>query len=422
MSPYRLAAYGALGLPLAMALMPIYMISPKYYGENLGLNLAALGAILFCTRLLDTAQDPFLGRVVDAFQASRFGWPVLSVFGSILLALSFVLLFSPPDWSHLGLMVWLTCCLVLLYAAHSLLSICYVTWGTRLSDEPLVRSRVVAWREGLGLLGVILASVVPVVLVEEYGAGPGYRLFAYLFAATLFIGLATTLLWSPRPKEKLTALTAGWRAALAYRPVRQVYGFYLLNAVAVAVPATLVLFFISDVVQRPKDAGLFLGTYFIAGLLALPLWVALADRYGKRLAWLSGSVLAALALFGASAVGEGDVWLYGFVCLMAGAALGADLALPGAMLADAIPSDQRHNTGLYIGVWVLLGKLALAIAAGVTLPLLSWFDYQPGIATTATPLIALYVGLPIFLKAIAAAVLLRFPPPASVGDELSSKE
>ena len=243
-----------------MALMPIYMISPKYYGENLGLNLAALGAILFCTRLLDTAQDPFLGRVVDAFQASRFGWPVLSVFGSILLALSFVLLFSPPDWSHLGLMVWLTCCLVLLYAAHSLLSICYVTWGTRLSDEPLIRSRVVAWREGLGLFGVILASVVPVVLVEEYGAGPGYRLFAYLFAATLFIGLATTLLWSPRPKEKLTAFTAGWRAALAYRPVRQVYGFYLLNAVAVAVPATLVLFYISDVVQRPKGAGLFLGT------------------------------------------------------------------------------------------------------------------------------------------------------------------
>jgi Na+/melibiose symporter-like transporter len=405
-----------------MALMPIYMISPKYYGENLGLNLAALGAILFCTRLLDTAQDPFLGRVVDAFQASRFGWPVLSVFGSILLALSFVLLFSPPDWSHLGLMVWLTCCLVLLYAAHSLLSICYVTWGTRLSDEPLVRSRVVAWREGLGLIGVILASVVPVVLVEEYGAGPGYRLFAYLFAATLLIGLATTLLWSPRPKEKLTALTAGWRAALAYRPVRQVYGFYLLNAVAVAVPATLVLFFISDVVQRPKDAGLFLGAYFIAGLLALPLWVALADRYGKRLAWLSGSVLAALALFGASVVGEGDVWLYGIVCLIAGGALGADLALPGAMLADAIPKEQRHNTGLYIGVWVLLGKLALAIAAGVTLPLLSWFDYQPGIPATATPLIALYVGLPIFLKAIAAAVLLRFPPPASVGDELSSKE
>ena len=71
---------------------------------------------------------------------------------------------------------------------------------------------------------------------------------------------------------------------------------------------------------------------------------------------------------------------------------------------------------------MLLGKLALAIAAGVTLPLLSWFDYQPGIATTATPLIALYVGFPIFLKAIAAAVLLRFPVPASVGDELSSKE
>ena len=102
-----------------MAMMPIYMISPKYYGENLGLNLVSLGAILFLTRLLDTAQDPFLGRIVDAVQSKRFGWPLIAGFASILLAISFVLLFSPPHWSELGLMVWLACCLMALYAAHS---------------------------------------------------------------------------------------------------------------------------------------------------------------------------------------------------------------------------------------------------------------------------------------------------------------
>jgi GPH family glycoside/pentoside/hexuronide:cation symporter len=407
MSPFRLAAYGALGLPLAMAMMPIYMISPKYYGENLGLNLASLGAILFLTRLLDTVQDPFLGRVVDALQPKRFGWPLIAGCASVLLSISFVLLFSPPDWTELGLMAWLACCLMILYASHSLLNICYVTWGTRLSDEPLVRSRVVAWREGLGLLGVVCASVLPVTLVEHYGAGSGYRLFAYGFSATLFVALVITLSWTPRPLDRAMVPDVGWRAALAHLPVRQVFQFYLLNAVAVAVPATLVLFFISDVVQRPEDAGLFLGFYFLAGLITLPLWVALADRIGKRWAWLTGSVLAGLVLLGASVVGEGDVFLYGVVCLGAGAALGADIALPTAMLADVIPVEQRHNTGLYVGIWVLIGKLALAVAAGVTLPLLGWFDYQPGVPATARPLVYVYVGFPIAIKAVAAMMLFR---------------
>jgi Na+/melibiose symporter-like transporter len=85
------------------------------------------------------------------------------------------------------------------------------------------------------------------------------------------------------------------------------------------------------------------------------------------------------------------------------------------MLADVIPVEQRHNTGLYVGIWVLIGKLALAIAAGVTLPLLGWFDYQPGMPATAGPLIYMYVGFPIALKAVAAVVLFRPCAPPTDG-------
>ncbi len=56
MTKVGLLGYSALSLPLAMSMMPIYMISPKFYGDVLGLELAALGAVLFLTRLLDTAR------------------------------------------------------------------------------------------------------------------------------------------------------------------------------------------------------------------------------------------------------------------------------------------------------------------------------------------------------------------------------
>lgn len=401
-----LVAYAALGLPLAMAMMPIYMISPKFYGDGLGIDLAALGAVLFLTRIFDTVQDPFLGRVVDAFQRKCYGWFGLMLISGALLALGFVLLFTPPDWSKSSLLAWLTLSLILVYFAHSLLSICYLTWGARLSDDVGQRSRVTAWREAFGLVGVVVASVLPTFWVADWGPRQGYQFFAWVFVVILFLGLLTTLRWAPSPQIAVTGTLQGWRIALKPPAVRRVMCFYLFNAISVAIPATLVLFFIDDVVQAPQQAGMFLGIYFLAGMLTLPLWVALSDRIGKARAWALGSVLAAASLVCSGWIQGGDVLAYSLVCLLAGTALGADVALPPAMLADAIPEQNRKSTGLYFGIWVLISKFALALAAGLALPSLKIFGYVPGQFQTTDALTVLYVFLPIAFKVIAILVLL----------------
>jgi len=399
-------AYAALGLPLAMAMLPIYMISPKFYGDGLGLDLAALGAVLFLTRMFDTVQDPFLGRVVDVFQRKRHGWLLLMVVSALILASGFVLLFSPPEWSKTGLLAWLALSLLLVYFAHSLLSICYLTWGARLTDDIAMRSRVTAWREAFGLVGVVVASILPTFWVAEWGPRQGYQWFAWVFVVILFVGLFSTLRWAPAPHVSTVGGLEGWRTALKPLAVRRVMWFYLFNAVSVAIPATLVLFFIDDVVQAPAQAGMFLGIYFLAGMLTLPLWVALSDRIGKVRAWMLGSVFAAVALLCAFWVQGGDILAYSLICLMAGTALGADVALPPAMLADAIPEQNRKSTGLYFGIWVLISKFALALAAGLALPSLKFFGYVPGQFQTTASLTALYVFLPIVFKGIAILVLL----------------
>ena len=128
MNKLGMAGYAALSLPLAMAMMPVYMISPKFYGDSLGVDLAALGAVLFLTRLLDTAQDPLIGRLVDVLQRKKFGWTILILLSAIVLATGFVMLFAPPALTHSGLLLWLVMSLVIVYASHSLISICYLTW------------------------------------------------------------------------------------------------------------------------------------------------------------------------------------------------------------------------------------------------------------------------------------------------------
>jgi hypothetical protein len=51
-------SYGALGLPLAFVALPLYVLLPNHYASEFGMPLAALGALLLGTRLLDAVADP----------------------------------------------------------------------------------------------------------------------------------------------------------------------------------------------------------------------------------------------------------------------------------------------------------------------------------------------------------------------------
>ena len=50
-------AYGLMGLPLAFAALPLYVILPNHYARQFGVPLAALGAVLLGARLLDALID-----------------------------------------------------------------------------------------------------------------------------------------------------------------------------------------------------------------------------------------------------------------------------------------------------------------------------------------------------------------------------
>ncbi|MES2943573.1 MAG: MFS transporter, partial [Pseudomonadota bacterium] len=154
-----------LGLPLAFVALPLYVILPNHYAREFGVPLATLGAILLGARLFDALIDPLLGRFSDRlFARSARSVLVLGAVAALLLALGFALLFFPLVSTPRALIVWASVMLVLTYAAYSALSVPYQSWGAMLGGNEAERSRIVAWREGLGLVGVVLASITPVAL------------------------------------------------------------------------------------------------------------------------------------------------------------------------------------------------------------------------------------------------------------------
>jgi glycoside/pentoside/hexuronide:cation symporter, GPH family len=400
------AAYGGLGLPLAFVALPLYVVLPNHYASEFGIPLAVLGAVLLAARLLDAIADPWIGRWADHLfaRSARSAWLVMAG-AAVVLALGFRALFFPAVQGTSALLWWCAGGLAVTYLSFSVMTVVHQSWGARLGGNDAQRARIVAWREGLALVGVMVASVLPSV----YGLGVTTVVFALLLA----LGWAV-LRGAPQPSAQPSAgmhLPMNLPMTLPFNnpAFRTLLAVYLVNGIASAVPATLVLFFIRDRLQAPSYEPLFLASYFAAGALSIPLWVRAVKAFGLSPVWLVSMLLAIAVFTSAAWLGAGDVAAFTAVCVLSGVALGADLTLPSALLAGVIQraGHSGQAEGAYFGWWNFATKLNLALAAGVALPLLQVFGYAPGSQSeqALTALTIAYCVLPCVLKLMAAALL-----------------
>jgi glycoside/pentoside/hexuronide:cation symporter, GPH family len=400
------AAYGGLGLPLAFVALPLYVVLPNHYASEFGIPLAVLGAVLLAARLLDAVADPWIGRWADHLfaRSARSAWMVMAG-AAVMLAVGFRALFFPAVQGSPALLWWCAGGLAVTYLSFSVMTVIHQSWGARLGGNDAQRARIVAWREGLALVGVMVASVLPSV----YGLGVTTVVFALLLA----LGWAV-LRGAPQPSAQAGTgihlpMSLPMTLPFGNHAFRTLMAVYLVNGIASAVPATLVLFFIRDRLQAPSYEPLFLVSYFAAGALSIPLWVRAVKRFGLSPVWLVSMLLAIAVFTSAAWLGAGDVAAFTAVCVLSGVALGADLTLPSALLAGVIQraGHSGQAEGAYFGWWNFATKLNLALAAGVALPMLQIFGYAPGSQSerALTALTIAYCVLPCVLKLMAAALL-----------------
>ncbi len=400
--------YGALGAPLAFAALPLYVLLPSHYAAELGVPLAGLGLVLLATRTLDAVIDPWLGRVIDRGLSRPRPVVMTAASGAaLLMAIGFAALFFPPVRAPEALLLWCAVALVLTSLGYSALGVLHQAWGARLGGGAALQSRVAGWREGLALAGVLAASVLPSLagipaMVATCIAGLVLALWA--LSAAPFRHAPPRL----QPAGSLSG-TGDWALPWRNPAFRRLMAVFLLNGVASAVPATLILFFVRDRLQAPDWEPLFLGSYFAAAALSMPAWVRVVARFGLLRSWLAGMGLAIAAFVWAARLGSGDGLAFLAICTVSGLALGADLAIPSAMLAGLIQraGHALRHEGNYFGWWTCANKLNLALAAGLALPALQAMGYAPGSrdGDALQALAIAYAALPCLLKAAAAGLL-----------------
>ncbi len=403
LSRAQLLCYAGPAIPLAVLGLPLYAYVPALYAEMPGIGFALAGLLLFVSRLFDLVSDPLMGRLADRLRSrvSPLAWMSLGV--SLLLAGIWPLFDPAPGAAP----AYLLAALGATYLGWTLISVPYQAWGAELVAEDRGRRRVAAWREGAVLVGALLA------LTAAALAPAGQPLVAMAWLVTLLLPLAVGLAWTlPRqpPRARAARGTPTVRGVVRLAPaIWRLVGLHFFNALAAGIPATLFLIFADRRLGvAASDGGWLLLIYFGAGILALPLWLRMAGRTGEARSWGLAMLIAGLAFLPAAWLGPGDEAAFALICLLTGATLGADIALPAALLArlanhqSSAASEPREGT--VFGLFAMAGKLALALAVGIALPLLSLFEGDAG-ANAALPW--LYGLAPAMIKLLLALLVLR---------------
>lgn len=428
LAPATMALYGLPYLAYSAAGLPVALFVPAFYADDLGLPLATVGAVLFGTRLFDVVTDPLIGAASDRLR-TRFGrrkpW-VLA--GAPLLLVALWQLFVPTGGEAVRGTVssgYLLAWTFLLFLAFTVIDIPFKAWGAELSTDYAERSRVTAWREGLGFAGQIalLGILLAMRFRGETDAGPQLRAMALFLVASLPLLLALALWRVPeRPPEGWRREPLGARRGLALvlrNPAfLRMVGAVVLFVSGAVVQGTLHRLVLTHVFHR---ADLFPVMIFLenaATLAAVPLWLRISDRVGKhRAVGLAALWLAAWSLL-LPAFGEGEVWGLVAVVVLRGSSFAAILLLANSMAADVVDADTatsgRQRTGVYFAVWSMVNKLSIALGVLLGTALPAAFGFEPAAEGGREPdalfaLLAVYGFVPALLMGLGAPFLWRFP-------------
>jgi len=429
----HLIAWCGPGLPVAALGLPLVVYLPPYYAGTLGLPLATVGLLFALVRIVDIPIDPLLGALMDNTR-SRFGQfrPWLLAGALFLMLGAWLLFMAQPGVTALATFI----ALFILYIGFSCMNLSQVAWGSRLSGDYGERARIFGMWTAFSVLGTLTVLLIPPAVgwarpgAPESAGVQAMGWFIIVLAPLSVIAAALIVPEGEAPVGDHRVRLADVRAVLADRRMVRLLAVDLMIAIAPGVTGTLFIFFFTAALNIPlATASALLLAYFIAGLVAAPVWIRLARAWGKHKATALAAAWFGIAQLGILIVPMGNIQIAVVAMVLAGIPFAAPAFLLRAMMADlndAQTLDRQtantpgaDTTGLNFAILTATAKLGYAIPVGLTYPLLGaiGFDPTPGAENSPSALTGLrwLFAVPPFLFALsAAALILGWPITASV--------
>ena len=428
-----LIAYSAPSLLTSVAALPMALFVPAFYADELGIPLAAVGAAIGFSRLLDVVTDPLIGSLSDRIRfpfGRRKPWMILGV---PLFLVSLWKIFVPgEDASSTYLLVWTA----LLYLGFTMIDLPHKAWGAELSTDYDERSRITSWRESISTAGqvILLAGLVWLSAGGIEAAAEQLRAIAVTIVAALPVLIAICVLCvDEREPEsyphKRRSIVSGLRIVARNPAFLRMVGCVLFFVSGVAIQGTLHRLVLADVMFDEGRFPLMILLENLGTLAAVPAWLAISVRIGKHRALMAAALWIAVWSLPLLFLRAGDLTLLVAIVVVRGSSFASILFLANSIAADVIDVDTlesgEQRSGLFFAVWGMVIKLSLALGVVLATTLPALLGYEPS-AETTTPaiqgrLMAVYGVLPAVLMGLGALFLRRFPITRERHDEVRAE-
>ncbi len=187
-STSSIVAYAGPAIPLRIMLMQLVVYIPPFYATEMGLEIAAIGAIFFFARSWDALIDPLVGNLSDRTR-SRWGRrkPWMAI-GTPLLIIALWAFCQPPE--GVGL-TYLAASAFVFYIAMTAVDIPYMAWGPELSRDYAKRTTIIGYREAGGMLGTVLATALPLFFLAGTNPSLDEILRVFVIAVSILLPSAS---------------------------------------------------------------------------------------------------------------------------------------------------------------------------------------------------------------------------------------
>jgi Na+/melibiose symporter-like transporter len=348
-------------------------------------------------RLMDAVTDPFFGKLIDK-TLSRKKFQFWTVPSGVLMTIGYIALIHPPKGldSDVAILTYMAFSTLLVSTAAGAFNVAIQAWPIRWTTDTLEQSELVSRREQLTLIGIIVASTL--------STATNSKIFtSYLLAVTILTSISILSLPGARSDSRFGKIFDwGWLRSMAL-----LMSPLFLSALANATAATLFMFYVTDyLLLSQSNGGQLLAIYFISALVGIWLWQKTMVIGNTIKSYMLVVLMTVIVFLPGFWLTDANAELFTLICIGTGLLIGAELLLSSMLLIKNIKYiKQEDNSGIILGTWGLLMKLGLALAAGLTLPLLNFWGYQPGLTLKHEGLAVIYLATPISLKIISLILL-----------------
>jgi glycoside/pentoside/hexuronide:cation symporter, GPH family len=419
-----------------------------YYNQVIGMPSAWVGLAIMIALFADALLDPLIGHLSDRTN-TRWGRRHPWIYASAIpIALAWLLIWNPPDWSHEALFYYLIATAILMRAALSCNEVASTAIIPELTSDYHERTVIVRYRSllawGAGLLLLYSAYAVFLVPSDTQPVGQlnreGYENYAIAGSILMLVSIMIAAI--------------GTHARIAHRPtslppkqpalteLRNMVSIFSNRAFLILMIATMFAFLNQGItfamtnylmtyvwLLSPKALSIYPMALFIGIVLAFFLVPTLAQRVGKRAAaaicalialtlGYTPYILLGLGLMPPLGTPPNIAILFSFLALATGASAGVIILIP-SMLSDVIEAVQvktgTRQEGLFFAGFFLTQKFCSGFSIMLTSQILTFAAFPAKAVQGQVPeqtliwLVGLSAALIVIFTIAMAAMFMRFP-------------